>query len=142
MANKTVTNFNRAAQDADLLTVADWRALGQKLGGASWEAAMRYTSARVGGAFAVKADGSLFVLTQVTGKRSRQRTYKPGTWQWEGVRCCGHTTPVRNCLTCEAHCPELRSAVSTGAPYVEPVLACGHRGNVFTCDVCVAWKAL
>lgn len=130
MTSKTVTNFDRSLQATNLVTVADWRVLGASLG-LTWRGAMNYMAAKRGGAFVMEADGSLFVVTQVTGRRNRQRRYAPGTWQF--VQYNGDKTTV---------CGAVSSAVSTGAPYVEPVLACGHQGNVFACDTCVAWRSL
>lgn len=85
MMTNTVTNFDRTAMPTNLLTVAEWCTLAHHTNAASWMASVRTWARSRGGALVLRADGSLRAFTLRDGKIS-QRTYKPGSWAWEGGR--------------------------------------------------------
>lgn len=76
-----LTRFERSAAPQNLLTVPQYRALGQSLG-VSWQTAARKRAMQQGGALVMRADGSLVVFTRHNGK-VQQRTYPANKWAWE-----------------------------------------------------------
>ncbi len=85
MSHVTHTTYKRPGSDSypsNLVTGSDWNRLKRSLGKPSIAATMRYAAGVWGGAFFVRADGSLRVLTARPDGSQFQRTHKPGTWGW------------------------------------------------------------
>ena len=83
MATATFMTFDRAAMPSNLITVADWRCLGQaSFKGLGWLTVARRHAALFGGALVWRADDSLIVFTRLADGRVRRSTHKPGTWGW------------------------------------------------------------
>ncbi len=83
MARPTFTTFDRSAMPSNLLTVAEWRRLGQAASRPlGWLTAARKYAAIFGGALVWRADDSLIVFTRRDDGRVTRRTYQPRTWGW------------------------------------------------------------
>lgn len=78
-------NVNPAGMPKNLRTVADFRKFANAIGKPSWKSAMRYYANIHGGAYVMRADGSLEVLTKLATGKLRQTTYKSGKWAFDSV---------------------------------------------------------
>ena len=76
-------NINPAGMPVNLRTVAEFRKFADAIGKPSWKSAMRYYANLRGGAYVMRADGSLEVLTKLSTGKLRQTTYKPGKWAFD-----------------------------------------------------------
>jgi hypothetical protein len=75
------TFFSKKNYPSNLLTVADYRVFARSQGLRNWKtAAKRYAKSK-GGAFVVRADGSLLVFTRNDAGNIRQKTFH--SWGWE-----------------------------------------------------------
>lgn len=83
MLTAVLTTFDRNAMPTNLLTVPEWRRLAQHTTGGSWMSAAHAWARRKGGALVLKADGSLVSYTRRDSGKISQRTYRPGSWEWE-----------------------------------------------------------
>lgn len=79
----TLTNFNADGMPVNLRTVPEFRKFANAIGKPSWFSAMRFFANQRGGAYVMRADGSLLVLTKLQSGKLRQTTYKPGSWAFE-----------------------------------------------------------
>ncbi len=83
MITATLTTFDRCAMPLNLITVADFRRLGQaSFRGMGWMPLARKYAKVYGGALVWRADDSLIVFTKLADGRVRRSTHKPGTWRW------------------------------------------------------------
>ena len=76
-------NIDANAMPTNLRTVAEFRKLADSLNKPSWKSAMRFFANLRGGAYVMRADGSLQVLTKLSTGKLRQTTYKPGKWAFD-----------------------------------------------------------
>lgn len=79
-----LTTFSKRNYPVNLLTVPDWRRFAKEaLGIRSYvNAAKKYAELK-GGAFIIKADGKLVVLTRLQDGKIRTKTFKDREWIFE-----------------------------------------------------------
>ena len=75
--------INPSGMPKNLRTVAEFRKFADAIGKPSWKSAMRYYANLRGGAYVMRADGSLEVLSKLANGKLRQTTYKPGKWAFD-----------------------------------------------------------
>jgi hypothetical protein len=78
-------NVDANAMPTNLRTVAEFRKLADALNKPSWQSAMRYFANQRGGAYVMRADGSLQVITKLSTGKLRQTTYKSGKWAFDNA---------------------------------------------------------
>ena len=78
------TTFDPTAVPSNLVTVKEWRHLGQSWFGfwVSWETVARRYARDNGGAMVMLADDTMVVFTRRGDKVSRS-THRQGTWSWD-----------------------------------------------------------
>ena len=76
------TFFDKLAHPSNLLTIQDYRVYAKALGLKNWQTAIKHCVGIKGGAFLMKANGSLVAYTK-RGLKISQKTYQKENWGWE-----------------------------------------------------------